>query len=207
MSDPSSPEWWWPPGSTVCLLPNGAMSITFSDGSTWYQPPLSMDSEWSPMDTTYGLQFDATGPLPFEPALRLEYVNGLYAPEEVTYGPGRVWIDVVGDAPTRASWIDVERYDVPLDRIPGWLDERWGAGFGAGGIYVSRANLAAAEKAAGSRPHMLGIATLDGTLDVPTPPGFGVLTFIQAFPATQLGINADVSVVVDRDYWQGHARR
>jgi hypothetical protein len=181
------------------------MDITWPDGSSWYQEPLSTEYGRRKM-ITYGLQFDSTGTLPFEPALRLEYVNGRYAPQKITYGTGRVWIDVIGNMPTAAAWIDVERYDVPISRIPGWLDERAAAGLGTGGVYVSRSNLAAAEKAAGSRPHMLGIATLDGTIDIPAPRGFGILTFIQAFPAASVGINADVSVVVDRDYWQGRAR-
>jgi hypothetical protein len=160
--------------------------------------------------TPCGLQFDTAGELPFTPALQLLYVNGAFA-APIRYRRGAVYIDVIGDAARAAMWLDVERFDATVDRVPGHLDERHAAGLSMGGIYVNRSNLAAVEAAAGSRPHYLIVATLDGTIDVDPVPGVGILAAVQAFPAAMVGpnrsggINADVSVVVDKGYWEAHA--
>jgi len=152
-----------------------------------------------------GLQFDSTDHLPFTPKLQAFYINGRFAVPP-RYGRGRVYIDVTGAAPRGAMWLDVEKGDATPDRVPGWLDERHAAGLGWGGIYVNRGQLAAVEAAASHRPHLLWVATLDGTLDIAPVPGIGVLTLVQAFPAEMVGgINVDVSAVVDRDYWLRHA--
>lgn len=152
----------------------------------------------------YGLQFDAVKPLGFTPALQLLYINGIGA---VTpdYGRGRVYIDVTAAAPQAAFWLDVERFDATVEDIPGWLDRRRAATGQQGGIYCTRDTLPAVEQAAGDRPHLLGVATLDGTTDITPPPGIGVLAYVQAFPAAMLGIAADLSIVVDRDYWTQRA--
>ncbi len=151
----------------------------------------------------YGLQFDTTDKsLGFTPALQAFYINGRYAtPPE--YGRGRVYIDVTGAAPRDAFWLDVENEDASPEQVPGWLDQRAAAHLGAGGIYVNRDNLPAVEHAAAHRPHYLWIATLDGTIDIPPVPGIGVLALVQAFPASMIGMNTDISVVVDRTYWEG----
>lgn len=154
---------------------------------------------------TYGLQFDATGTLPFTPALRLDYWNGKYGISPAPFGRGRVYIDVLATAPQSCFWLDVERFDATPADVPGWLDKRRQATGQEGGIYCSRNSLAAVEQAAGTRPHMLGVATLDGSLNIDPPPGIGTLAFIQAYPAAMLGINADISVVVDPDYWTSRA--
>ena len=154
------------------------------------------------MDVMYGLQFDSAVPLPFVPALQARYINGAYA-SFTGYGRGRVYIDVTGGAPDKAMWLDVERFDATPATVPDWLDDR--ASYSEGGIYCSRDNLAAVETAAGDRPHLLWVATLDGTLDVQLPPGAGHLVAVQAVPAAMLGIKADVSLVTDPAYWAAHA--
>jgi hypothetical protein len=149
-----------------------------------------------------GFQWDSTDVLPFVPALQAQYANGKFrAP--LKYGKGRVFIDVTGGLPNGAMWLDVERGDATVADVPGWLDER--ARYGEGGIYCNRDTLPAVEQAAGDRPHLLWIGTLDGTIDIPLPPGTGHLVAVQAFPAPWLPVHADLSVVVDPGYWATHA--
>ena len=150
--------------------------------------------------TIYGLQYDSVAPLPFTPPLQACYVNGRYA-QPVSYGPGRVWIDVLGTAPRRAVWLDVESGDAPPPDVPVWLDLRRKAGFGWAGVYCNRSALPDVIAAAGARPFSLWLATLDGTTDPPELPGQVTLTAIQAFPAAWTGCGADISVVVDSAYW------
>lgn len=158
--------------------------------------------------TVYGLQFDSVSGLPFTPQLHLLYINGRYATRP-DYGRGRVYIDVIGDAAPRAMWLDVERYDATPDQAPGWLRERMQSTGQIGGIYCDRSSLPEVEKKIGPFPHLLTVATLDGTTDIGPIPGAGKLVAVQAFPAVMVGpsisINADISVVVDRVYWQDHA--
>jgi hypothetical protein len=149
-----------------------------------------------------GVQFDSVRPLGFTPALEARYINGEWA-SPADYGPGRVYIDVMGGAADRAFWSDVEKGDMTPADVPRQLDQRQAAGLGYGGIYCDRDNLAAVEAAAGTRPHLLWIATLDGTTTGIDPvPGFGVLAVIQIFPAAMLGLPADLSIVVDPAYWR-----
>jgi len=152
--------------------------------------------------TIHGFQWDSTDTLPFKPALQAFYANGRYR-SALAYGPGRVFIDVTGGIPNGAMWLDVESGDAAVADVPGWLDER--ARFGEGGVYCNRANLEAVELAAGDRPHLLWVATLDGTIDIPQPPGTGHLVAVQAFPASWLPVHADLSVVLDSAYWLAHA--
>jgi hypothetical protein len=154
----------------------------------------------------FGLQWDsASGDIPAEAKLRALYVNGGFATRPVHYGRGRVWIDVVGNAPDKALWLDVERFDATPAAVPGWLDARRKSGAGTGGIYCDRSALPAVESAAGGRPHMLWVATLDGTVDIGRVPGVGRLVAVQAFPASMTGRNADLSIVVDEPYWLARA--
>jgi hypothetical protein len=154
----------------------------------------------------YGLQWDsATGDIPPRARLRALYVNGVFATRPARYRRGLVWIDVTGAAPDAAFWLDVERGDATPDHVAGWLDARERSGAGAGGIYCDRSNLPAVEQAAGDRPHALWVATLDGTAEVQLPGGSGRLVAIQDYPASMVGLDADLSIVVDRDYWSGHA--
>lgn len=149
-----------------------------------------------------GIQFDSIAALPFTPALEARYINGRYA-SPPDYGRGRVYVDVNATAAKEAFWLDVEKGDATPAAVPGWLDERQAAGLGHGGIYCDRSSLPAVEAAAGTRPHLLWIATLDGTLDITPPAGYGVLAAVQVIPASMLGFTADLSVVIDADYWYG----
>ena len=149
----------------------------------------------------HGLQWDSTDTLPFTPALQALYANGKFR-SPLRYGRGRVYIDVTGGIPNGAMWLDVERGDAAVADVPGWLEER--ARFGTGGIYCDRSNLEAVELAAGDRPHLLWVATLDGTVDIALPPGHGHLVAVQAFGADMLPVHADLSLVVDAGYWEAH---
>lgn len=152
----------------------------------------------------YGLQIDSVSPLPFTPALRAMYLNGQYAERPVSFGRGRVWIDVNGTAPGDAHWADVEKGDMRPEDFPGWNNEkrRWLGQWG--GVYCNRATLPAVLEALGSQPADLWLSTLDGDT---SPPELGQLpanirpVAVQAFPAGMLGFNADASVIIDQDYW------
>jgi hypothetical protein len=158
------------------------------------------------MTQTYGIQWDSTDTLPFtptpaKPCIIAHYANGRFrAP--LHYGRGAVFIDVTGGIPNGAMWLDVEKGDATVAEVPGWLDER--ARFGEGGIYCSRDTLPAVEQAAGDRPHLLWVATLDGTLDVALPPGSGHLVAVQLFGEAMLPFHADMSLVLDPAYWEKH---
>ena len=154
------------------------------------------------MTQIHGFQWDSTDVLPFTPQLVALYANGKFrAP--LDYRKGRVYMDVTGGLPNGAMWLDVERGDAAVADVPGWLDDR--ARYGEGGIYCNRDTLPSVELAAGDRPHLLWVATLDGTTDVNLPePGVGHLVAVQAFPATWLPVHADLSVVVDAAYWEAH---
>ena len=154
------------------------------------------------MTQIHGFQWDSTDVLPFVPQLAALYANGKFrAP--LDYGRGKVFVDVTGGLPNGAMWLDVERGDASVSDVPGWLDDR--ARYGEGGIYCNRDTLPSVELAAGDRPHLLWVATLDGTTDVSLPePGVGRLVAVQAFPATWLPGHADLSVVVAAAYWEAH---
>jgi hypothetical protein len=155
------------------------------------------------MTQSYGFQWDSTGTLPFSvpPGILAFYANGKYrAP--LDYARGKVYVDVTGGLPNGATWLDVEKGDATIADVPGWLEER--AEYGEGGIYCSRDSLAPVELAAGDRPHLLWVATLDGTTDITLPPGSGHLVAVQAFPAAWLPVHADLSIVVDAAYWDAH---
>ncbi len=158
------------------------------------------------MTNVYGFQWDSTDTLPFQPTAGKPCILALYANGKfrapLHYGRGHVFIDVTGGLPNGAAWLDVEKGDATVADVPGWLDER--ARFGPGGIYCSRDTLPAVEQAAGDRPHWLWVATLDGTTEVPLPPGSGHLVAVQAFGEAYLPFHADLSLVVDAAYWEAH---
>lgn len=154
------------------------------------------------MTQILGFQWDSADVLPFIPQLAALYANGKFrAP--LDYARGKVFIDVTGGLPNGAMWLDVEKGDATIADVPGWLDER--ARYGEGGIYCTRDSLPSVELAAGDRPHLSWVATLDGTLDIAMPPGSGRLVAVQAFPASWLPVHADLSAVTDAGYWDAHA--
>lgn len=153
----------------------------------------------------YGLQWDsASGSFPPRARLIALYANGKYA-SAVRYRRGLVWIDVLGNMPRAARWLDVEPGAATVERVPSWLDERATAGLDSGGIYCDRFDLPAVEDAAGDRPHDLWVATLDGTAEITLPPGRGRLVAVQDYPASMVGMDADISIVTDAEYWLAHA--
>lgn len=156
--------------------------------------------------TSYGLMYDsASQTFPADSRLNAYYFNGHFNHTPVSYGRGRVWIDVTGAAPKACSWLDVERGDASPGRVPGWLDERDMPG--NQGIYCNRSNIGAVIKAAGNRVYNLWVSTLDGNTHPAIPSGPGLLVAVQAFPASTLGFNADGSVIVSEAYWNAHALR
>jgi hypothetical protein len=155
----------------------------------------------------FGLQWDsASGDFPERARLKALYVNGLYATKPVKYRRGSVWVDVNGSDPAGAYWLDVERGDATSGQVAAWLDARERLVGGQGGIYCDRSDLAAVEEAAGNRPHSLWVATLDGTASITLPgDSAGKLVAIQDYPASMVGLDADLSIVVDHEYWLAHA--
>lgn len=160
-------------------------------------------------DGIYGLQWDTTGPLPFQADLHAYYLNGKYATKPISYGKGKVWIDVIGDGAKAARWLDVENEDATPAMVPTWLDQRFAAaGDGDGGIYCNLSTLPTVLTAAGDRKFDLWIATLDGTIypyAVNSLSSNVRLCCVQAFPASYIGINADLSLVMNQDYWNTYA--
>lgn len=160
----------------------------------------------------HGIQVDTAGHLPFTPALQAFYVNGDFAHKPVTYGRGRVWIDVNGGAPGAAFWRDIEKGNGDPASFGAWLDRRRHLTGSPGGGYCSRSSLAAMITSAGARPWSLWLATLDGTADPDVIPELAqlpahvTLVGIQAIPAAMLGFNADLTVILDKAYWDSHAR-
>jgi hypothetical protein len=161
--------------------------------------------------TTFGLQFDSTstanaGHLPWTPRLVALYANGRYAHTPYTVGRGHVWIDVIGNAAAKAYWLDRETGDASAADVPGHLDAR--KPLGGGGVYCNQASLPGVISAASGRPMGLWLATLDGS--IPTAASLKLpsnvrLLAVQAYPASMVGLNVDVSVVVDSAYWIAHA--
>ena len=152
----------------------------------------------------YGHMYDSASQIfPASSLLNAYYYNGSFKHTPVSYGKGRVWIDVTGRAPDACSWLDVERGDATPGFVPRWLDQR--AMPGNQGIYCNRSNIAEVIKSAGNRVYNLWVSTLDGDINPAIPSGPGLLVAVQAFPASMVGFNADMSVIVNYDYWHAHA--
>lgn len=154
--------------------------------------------------TVFGHMYDsASQTFPRNSQLNAYYFNGHFNHTPVKYGRGAVWIDVTGGAPEDCSWLDIERGDASPSRVPHWLDERNMPG--NQGIYCDRSNIAAVIRAAGNRVYNLWVSTLDGNTNPAIPSGPGLLVAVQAFPASMVGFNADMSVIVNANYWKTHA--
>lgn len=155
------------------------------------------------MSNIFGLAFDSINESSIPPNARMKllYINGRFAAVP-KYGRGRQYIDVLNNAPDKAGWLDVERFDASPADVPGWLDRR--AHYGQGGIYCNRSNLTEVQRQAGKRQYYLWIATDDGTI-MQSVAGGGTLVMCQAFPASFIGPNVDISVVVNQAWWQAHA--
>lgn len=152
----------------------------------------------------FGAMFDsASGDYPTGSLLNAYYFNGRFPHVPYRVAKGSVWIDVLGNAPNSCSWLDVESGDATPGHVPGWLDLRNQPG--NQGIYCNRATLPAVNAAAAGRPYNVWIATLDGNPFPVLPAVSGQLVAVQAIPASMLGFNADMSVIVDQYYWNTHS--
>lgn len=153
----------------------------------------------------FGTMYDSTTPhvIPSGARLVALYINGRFAVPP-SYHKGHVYIDVNGSMPNAASILDVEQFDARPEQVGPWLVKR--AAFDVGTIYCNRSTLPAVIKSAGHLKFNLWLATLDGSLpEVHLPPN-GRLVAIQQFGSDHLHFNADLSVVVDEDWWRRHAR-
>lgn len=154
------------------------------------------------MSAIAGLMFDSTTPELIPPWARLQarYINGRFA-SHPDYGRGRIFIDVLGNAPFAAEVLDVETHDAGPAAVAPWLTARrkWETGT----IYCNESTLPAVQQAAGDLPFFLWLATLDGLL--PAFSGPGQLVAVQAYGAGITGANVDVSIVLDREWWGRHA--
>lgn len=106
----------------------------------------------------------------------------------------------LGDPGLRATLADVETGALRPADIPRWFDERHAIGRQFLTIYCNRDTLPAVYAALGPRPAFHWVATLDGTVHVD---GFTPLqgpALVQILGAGQLGIHADLSLVL-RDDW------
>lgn len=159
--------------------------------------------------TEYGYMWDsASNAQPANSKLNAYYVNGRYAHRPITYGRGKLWIDVFGTAPNAASILQIDgltqaEIEGMIGKIPRWLDER--AHYGLGMLYCNHANLAAVQRAAGNRQYNVWFSTLDGTVPLKLPSPGGHLVAVQAWNANMTGINADKSAVIDLAFWEAHA--
>jgi len=151
-----------------------------------------------------GLMWDSTTPelIPSWARLKALYVNGKFAAHP-DYGRGRVFIDVTGGAPFGAEILDVETGDATPDHVPGWLRARhqWEIGT----IYCNRDTLPHVVEAANGLPFFLWLATLDGSIPTDVITGSGRLVAVQAYSASMVGVNVDLSAVVDEQWWVNHA--
>lgn len=156
---------------------------------------------------TFGFQYDTVrGPLGVP--LQAFYFNGHFAHRPVSFGRGRVWIDVIGNAPIDCHWLDVEKGDATPGHVPTWLSQRHHATGDWGGVYCNRDMLPKVLEAAGTLPMDLWLATLDGTIPEAADlglPGNVRLVLVQAYGSDMVGFGADGSVVMDPDYWRHRA--
>jgi hypothetical protein len=150
---------------------------------------------------SWGIAFDTTTPdvLPVNVPVIGGYINGKYqwSSKDWARFPGahQMRINVTG-TPGRGNTLDVERGDATPDHCVAWWEsivwklpqERC--------IYVNRSQLPAVLSAMGTRPFMLWLATLDGSM--PTVMNNRSVDLVQFLGAKTLGFNADMSAVYNR---------
>jgi hypothetical protein len=155
----------------------------------------------------FRVMFDSVNPaaIPADASLVAGYVDGA-----VSAWPASAWdrfpeaekvrINVTGDPSHGGDVLDVERFDATPAHAPGWFDARTAAGAKGLTIYCNRSTLPAVDAAMGNRSHFRWVATLDGHLDIAGYPPLQGPAVIQFLPASDLGINADMSLVIS-DYF------
>jgi hypothetical protein len=151
----------------------------------------------------FRVMFDSVNPAAIPPGAELVagYVDGA-----ASAWPADAWgrfpeaqlvrINVTGDPSHGGNALDVERFDATPAHAPGWFDERERAGETNLTIYCNRSTLPAVDAAMGQRSFFRWVATLDGNLAIS---GFQPLrgpAVVQFLPASDLGINADMSLVI-----------
>lgn len=160
--------------------------------------------------TVYGYMWDSTTPqvIPATSRLNAYYFNGAYAHKPVTYGRGRIWIDVFGTDPGSCSILQIDGLDqaeisAMIGKAPGWLVKR--NRISTGMIYVNRANLESVQDACSGLHYNVWLSTLDGSLPSVLPTPGGQLVAVQNAGEKTTGIHADRSVVLDKAFWEAHA--
>lgn len=114
-----------------------------------------------------------------------------------------LWIDRgLGDPNDKATIMDIETGALTIGDAPSLYD-RWHAqGRKDITVYVNRDNMGAVSQAMGDRAHFQWIATLDGTLHIPSFNPLHTPAAIQFATAAMLGLHADGSLVLE-DNWHG----
>jgi len=162
------------------------------------------------------LGWDSTTPnqIPYAAQFVFPYFNGDYAwaDKEVSAFPhsGHAWVDVIGDAPDACSILQIDGADqaainAMLAKARNWLEAR--NKHGPGTMYVNRANLPALQaKLDGLEDdYWVWLATLDGTVCYSAVPGNGgKLAAVQGWGADQIGLHADLSVILDQGWYTMH---
>jgi hypothetical protein len=160
------------------------------------------------------LGYDSTTPkeIPYAAQFVFPYFNGDYAwtgAERAAFPhSGAAWIDVIGNAPDMCSVLQIDGVDqaainVMLAKARNWIEAR--NKYGPGTIYVNRANLPAVQRNLAGLNYWFWLATLDGTVCYSAVPGNGgKLAAVQGWGAAQVGLHADLSVILDQGWYTMH---
>jgi hypothetical protein len=149
----------------------------------------------------WGIALDTTTPdaIPVNVPVIGGYINGRYvwSKDDWARFPGayQLRINVTG-IPGRGNTLDVERGDATPEHCVAWWESITWKSPAERCIYVSRDNLPSVLTRMGSRPFMLWLATLDGSM--PALYDGRVVDLVQFLPAKSLGFNADLSAVYNR---------
>ena len=106
-----------------------------------------------------------------------------------------------GDPLGLASIIDVEKGTHRPADAPGWYDRQHARGIKYLTVYCNRSTLPAVNAAMGKRKFFRWVATLDGTVHVPSFTPGKTPAAVQCLGAAALGFHADLSLVYE-DWWQ-----
>lgn len=145
------------------------------------------------------IMFDSTNPdiLPTNVDMVGGYINGKFAWSKEQWSlfgdAAKVRINVTGEV-GRGNCLDVENGDATPDHVPAWFDSITWMHPSSRLVYCNRSNVDAVITALGNRQAALWVATLDGTI-LHTAGGRQV-TACQYLGASQLGFNADLSVIL-----------